>query len=221
MTSPLRIVLAVAAGLALAPAARANLIVNGSFESPPLTPGTFQLFGPGSTGITGWTVVGPDVSLIDTDLVISGAQLNALHGRNSVDLTGTGTVTTSGLTQTLSLTAGRTYQLSFAVGRFALSPEATVDVSIDGGPRASFTNPDFTSGATNWQVFTTSFTAAGPTTTLTFFNGSGSNNGNTTLDAVSLVPTVAAVPEPTTLTLASAAAGLLAAGRAARRRATA
>jgi hypothetical protein len=36
-----------------------TLITNGSFESPVVPVGSFTNFASGSTGITGWTVVGP------------------------------------------------------------------------------------------------------------------------------------------------------------------
>jgi Mn2+/Fe2+ NRAMP family transporter len=45
-------------------AARANSVVNGSFETPTVPTGSFTNFITGSTGITGWTVVGPEASIV-------------------------------------------------------------------------------------------------------------------------------------------------------------
>ena len=42
----------------------ANLLVNGSFETPVVPVGSFSNFLSGSTAITGWTVFGPAVSVV-------------------------------------------------------------------------------------------------------------------------------------------------------------
>ena len=60
-----RIAVACAALLSLTAApTRAGLIANGSFESPTVPAGGFSNFAGGSTGITGWTVVGDGVSIV-------------------------------------------------------------------------------------------------------------------------------------------------------------
>ena len=45
----------------------ANLITNGSFESPVLSNGQIVNVGSGGTFITSWAVVGNDVSVIQTN----------------------------------------------------------------------------------------------------------------------------------------------------------
>ena len=92
-----------------------------------------------------------------------------------------------------------------------------LQVSIDAGPRISFANTNAgNSGFINWQQFSHEFTATGPTTLVTFFNGTSAGNVNEVgLDDVSLTAIIA-IPEPETYALLLAGLGLL--GFAARRR---
>src|ERR1035438_3420061 len=93
--------------------ARADLITNGSFEStttPAVSAGSFQNFGPGSTGIPGWTVVGAagtNVSVVSTTDVESGISYPAEQGSFWLDLTGDASNSdTEGVEQTVSTTIG-------------------------------------------------------------------------------------------------------------------
>ena len=77
--------------------ARADLITNGSFETtvPVVAVGTFNLYTPGSAGVTGWTVVGnagTDIGVVNA-LNQSGIFFPAQSGSNWVDLTGLNTNT--------------------------------------------------------------------------------------------------------------------------------
>ncbi len=179
---------------------RADLIINGSFESPALPSGGLINVGGGGTAITGWTVQGSDVNLLQTNYSEVGNgmnQFNAEDGLNSIDITGNGnTGPADGIEQTVATTPGQTYFLSFYVGRAAsdngnsayLDP-TTVDLSIDGGPRTSFTNSlTAPSGGIGWEQFDTSFIAAGSSTTITFLNGTPAATSEAGLDNVSLVP---------------------------------
>lgn len=95
-------------GSALAPhALAANLVVNGSFESPAAPADWF------STAIpTGWTALGNGST---TDIIHTGySGAVASDGSQFVDLIGGGAGTLpSGLLQTLHLSGGQTYRLSF------------------------------------------------------------------------------------------------------------
>ena len=65
MTKPFKIsTLFAAVGLLACGAADAQLIANGSFETPVVNPGTFQLFVVGSSGLTGWSVIGQSQSSV-------------------------------------------------------------------------------------------------------------------------------------------------------------
>jgi hypothetical protein len=201
----------------LACEARGSLITNGSFESPVVSVGTFVNFGGGSGAITGWTVVGVDAAVTSTAFVQSGITFQAQDGAQWIDLAGvTSNSSTSGVRQTIPTTPGALYTVDFHVGsatdnRFFFP--TTVDLSIDGGPRVSYTNPAVPTTSLNWLRFEAPFTAAGPTTTLTFFNGGTSNNFLNALDNVS----VNEVPEPAAAALVSCLALVWPPGRRHRR----
>jgi Protein of unknown function (DUF642)/PEP-CTERM motif len=205
--------------------AHANLILNPSFESPTLGPGGIATVTTGNA-IGAWTVLGQSVLHIETTLSEPGSGIsayNAQDGLNAIDLTGPISVSSTGVTQTISTVVGQVYDVSFYVGRAGgfsgLFTDATADFSIDNGiTRTSFTNSGFTAGLVNWQPFTTTFTATSTTTPISFYNNQAGPiaNGYTGLDNVSV--TAAAAPEPTTLAL-FALGGLGVLGKRLRRRA--
>jgi hypothetical protein len=203
--------------------AQANLITNGSFETPLVQTGGFTNFGTGSTSITGWTVVGPQASIVSGSYASSGLRFPAEDGNQWMDLTGDVSIRGEGVMQTVATTAGTSYNLSFWVGN-QVNPggiyglTSTVNLSINGGPNLAFTNSNG-SGSTNqnWREFITSFIATSASTTLQFLNGdpisdntngldnivllegSPSGGGGTTSNGTGGTPT--AVPEPFTLGL--------------------
>ncbi|MBX9736376.1 MAG: DUF642 domain-containing protein [Phycisphaerales bacterium] len=187
-------------------------VTNGSFELPPVTPGTFSVFGGGSTSITGWTVVGGNVAVISASYVEGGVTFNAQSGAQWLDLTGTGSNSLSnGVSQDVATTIGQLYRLSFYVGSATDNNSfsaSTVDLSIGGGGRASFTNPTAPRTTMDWQLFTADFTATSTLTNITFFNGSAPNNNLSGLDNV----TLAVIPAPGAAALLGLC-GLLAARR--------
>lgn len=203
-TTPLRAACVALTLTAPLPAA-ANLIQNGSFEDP-VVPDTFYTnFLAGSTDITGWTVVGVDTSIIDGDFTQSGIAFQAQDGNQWADLAGVNSNSTlSGLTQTVATIVGELYELSFYVGSATdgmfFFPTA-VDVSIDGGARTKYSNPNAPTTALDWMRFSLQFTATSAATSLTFFNGAAANNFNSAFDNVSLVQISEEVPEPGSLAL--------------------
>lgn len=188
------------------------LITNGSFEAPALA-GSFETF-VGGSDIGGWAVVGTHVNLIHSAYAepFNGiASFAAQDGLNSIDLAGVGnTGLSNGVQQAVSTIAGEMYRLSFFVGRAdgfeVYSTPSTLDLSIDGGPRVSYTNSDATPGILNWREFSTVFTATSASTTITFFNGTetptqfGGPNNYVGLDDV-MLERIGAVPEPSSLAL--------------------
>jgi len=178
-------------------------IVNGSFETPTVPNGGFTGFLNGSTAITGWTVVGADVAIISGTFMQSGITFQAQSGAQWLDLSGTQSNTPStGVRQLVSTVTNQVYALNFYVGSTTGGGSffpATVDLSINGGARTSYFNPTGPSNMLDWKLFTVEFTATSPTTDITFFNGSASNNFSTGLDNVSL--TAVAVPEPSSIFL--------------------
>ena len=205
--------------------AGANLIVNGGFEDPVLAPGAATVFASGQTlPVPGgaWIVVGdPGTGIyLLQDSYAEGfnnvSRFNALEGLNSVDLSGPSNIGSSaGVRQVVPVTGGVSYQLSFDVGRVTPAggpggvypSAATVDVSIDGGARVSFTNTDITPDRINWRHFTWTFTPAGNTTSLTLLNGTPVGSNETGLDNVALIPSseasVGDAPGPMILDLAA------------------
>ena len=178
-------------------AAHADLVTNGSFETPTVPAGSFTNFNTGSTLITGWTVVGPQVSVVSGTFTQLGFNFPAGNGSQWLDLTGDGSNNdTEGVQQTIATTSGTTYDLSFLVGNVVGSPfgtSSTVDVLVNGTPFQTATN---SGGGTTltWAPFSKTFTATSSSTVLEFLNGDPAGDNSNGLDSVSVVP-VAAVPE--------------------------
>jgi hypothetical protein len=197
----LRLTIACWVALAATPAL-ADLIVNGSFETPVVPNGFYTNFPGGSIAITGWTVVGVDSSVVDGDFIQSGITFQAQDGEQWIDMAGvTSNASSSGVTQSVPTTIGGLYELSFYVGSAQASPffaASTVDLSINGGPRVPFHNSIAPSNMLNWQQFIVPFVATSNSTNLTFYNGSASNNFLSALDNV----VIEGIPEPATGVLA-------------------
>ena len=112
----MKLIIAFAATAILAgPVGAVELIVNGGFETPATTNGAFTQYSGGSN-FPGWSVLGNDVIVINTNYNEGGLGFNANRGLASIDLTGAGnTGPTNGISQTIATGPG-SYRLSFFVG---------------------------------------------------------------------------------------------------------
>jgi hypothetical protein len=178
-----------------------NLFTNGSFEVPAL-PTQFVNYTVGSLGLPGWTIVGPAgqaLSQVRSDF--SGNppfQFPAQDGNQWIDLTGFNNNAPVGLAQTVPTAPGQVYTIGFWVGNVSGGPfgtTSTVNVELSQGGGGSCTNaaPGL---VLTWQHCTVNFTAAGPTTTVTFRNADPAFDNSNGLDNVSIDLARTRVPEP-------------------------
>jgi hypothetical protein len=200
---------------------RADLIVNGSFETPVAPPGGFTDFSAANQGLTGWTVLGYDVSILGKNFQQNGITFQAEDGNQSMDLTGVSSNSASdGVSQSVATVVGQQYALSFYVGSATdhnIFFASTVDLSINGGARVSYSNPTAPTNMLNWELFTVDITATSTSTSLAFYDGdNNTNNQNSSLDNVSMVPL--SVPEPGSVVLMGVGMGFTALVAVRRRR---
>jgi hypothetical protein len=197
----------------LATQAKADLVVDGGFETPTVPTGGYSDFTTGMSFGSAWTVQGTDVAIVSTTNMGTDVTANAHSGNQSLDLTGAGTNPADGVTQTLATTSGTGYTITFWLGRAddtganprQYSGAASLTLSIGGGAAVSYTNSGVSPNMVNWAQETTSFTASSASTTITFLaSGVAANVQYIGLDDVSVNPTTvtSAVPEPNTLVLA-------------------
>ena len=197
----------------------ADLISNGSFESPPQTMGAFLTIGPGDepSGFA-WTVFSGNVDVAHLP-VSPFVQFSAFEGNQAIDLNGT---VRGSIFQDFATNPGQQYGLTFA---YSDNPSeggvssALVSVTDTNSMVSLLSTSVMHSTSTNgppadadWFLFSNTFTATGSTTRLAFTSTSASNtpSGGIILDAVS----VSAIPEPNSLFLV----GLGLAGTMLRRR---
>lgn len=195
-----KLVLVAAVSFATLSAQAADLVTNGSFEAisgASVTNG-YRKISAGSGDITGWTIGGNSVD------IINGAY-NAISG-NSIDMLGSPGPGT--LSQTLSTANGQNYVLSFDLSFNPNASNATkaIGVSFAGGAVTNFT------GTVPFSHYTLGFTATSASTSLTFSSTSGADYSGAVLDNVS----VTAVPEPETYAMLLAGMGIM--GAVVRRR---
>ncbi|MDX1964816.1 MAG: DUF642 domain-containing protein [Pirellulales bacterium] len=182
--------------------AQANLISNGSFETPFVPVGGFTNFR-GGANLQGWEVVGVNSALVNTMFTDSDITFNAQSGNQWIDLGGLfQNSRNSGIRQSFPTTSGQQYEVSFYVGGGTDGRTffpTLVDLSLDFGPRVSFFKSPGPGSwyMLNWELFRFSFTAENSSTTLTFYHGAERSNFKSALDNV----TVVAIPEPSIVTL--------------------
>jgi hypothetical protein len=171
--------------------ATANLIENGSFETPVVAAGGLNRYSAGQK-IGAWTVLGAGtVDVLGHDFVYGGYTFTAFSGKQQLDLTGN-TDNVTGVKQTVATTAGHSYTLCFYVGNVndpgdGLGVSSTVDVLVDGKQQFTATNSKANQKNTPyWQKFTYKLKASGAKTTLAFMNGDPSNDTYNGIDDVTL-----------------------------------
>jgi hypothetical protein len=169
---------------------RANLIANGSFETPLVPVGFHTNYPAGSAAITGWQIVGVDSSIISTSFTQHGITFQAEQGNQWLDLAGYNSNSqSSGVSQNIATTVGQHYRVRFHVGSATgggVFFPTTVDLSINGGARTHYHNPTAPTNMLNWKEFNVTFAATAASTNLTFFNGGASNNYLSALDNISV-----------------------------------
>lgn len=197
---------AVASLLIAASNAQANLLANGSFETPVGPIGGFTVFSVGSSALTGWTVFGPagkHVAITSGTFSQNGVSFPAQDGTQWLDLTGFNDNSTEGVSQAIATTVGHLYQLSLFVGNTTgggiFGTTSIVNVLLNGVQTFADVNSTVSAATQNWQQFTHTFIATGTSTTLGFQNGDPASDNDNGLDNVVLVDLGAPVigaPEP-------------------------
>jgi hypothetical protein len=188
----------------LAAADIANLVQDGSFETPQVASGSYSTLAGGSTAGS-WAVRGTEVALVSTSFTGGGFTYQAQSGSQWMDLSGAlNPNPTNSVFQTIATQVGTEYELTFYIGsawtggQFVLKP--IVDVTIGNAPRASFTNPNTaTGGQMDWMQFATRFVASNAATEIEFRYGNAADTPNyiVGIDTVS----VTVVPAPGSLAL--------------------
>lgn len=193
----------------LAVSARADLLINGSFEDGTLVnDGNHTMtFSAGPTNMTGWTAVGRQVSWIEAGNPFG---LSAQDGSRFLDLTAYNPgAPFGGVSQTIDTTAGQRYMLSFYLGSYTArwgGPPVSILASA-GGTRETFT-VSTTSTASTWTPFSMLFTATSVTTPITLTGAAGFEYIG--LDNVSVAPSgTPTTPEPASYALIAIGLGLL------------
>ncbi|MGH9328490.1 MAG: DUF642 domain-containing protein [Terriglobia bacterium] len=189
----------------MASSARANLLTNGSFETPLAPLGGFMNFTSGSTAITGWTVTGPEVSVVNGSYTSFGINFPAEDGNQWLDLTGDLSNAVEGVEQTVATSPGATYELSYFIGNVAnpggpYGTTSRVNVLVDGALILTSTNSlGAGTGRQTWEQFSTSFVAPSSSTVIEFLNEDPSTDNTNGLDNVVLTQgTTSSVPETST-----------------------
>jgi hypothetical protein len=178
--------------------ARADIVLNGSFESPTISFGFYENYGTktdptnygGSSFDSSWTITTNNVDIVTANG--TGWAAPAFVGTQYLDLVGYGS--TGGISQSLATKAGQTYELTFAFGNNPGSTNSASALVTVGDLSQTVTHTTSTTNDINWTVFSGDFTASSSSTSLSFLETVGSNNGGVLLDGIS----VSAVPEPST-----------------------
>jgi hypothetical protein len=185
----------------------ANILTNGSFETPGIsvsccntvvTPNSFL----------GWNVTAGDINVVNGTF---GAASNlAYAGRQYLDLIGESG--SGAIEQKFATVLGQVYRLRFAYSHNIFSAPGAAATFNVGTLNGTVSHSTGTNTGLDWRTDGGTFAGTGSMMTLNFTNTVGQNNGGIFLDGVAL----AAVPEPGTWAMMIGGFGL--AGVALRRR---
>lgn len=174
------------------PAAHANLITNGGFETQNPTP---------SSPPPGWTAIGTGIA-VDTFFPSTGIYDTAFTALSTDPNPGV-------LSQTVSTTPGVAYTLSFSLLDQALFPGADAFVVSFGGFTNTVLGANLTPATYTFETLKMPGSSVAGSSTILSFKGlvDPISGGIFNLDNVSLTAT--AIPEPSAATLFAVAVGLL------------
>jgi choice-of-anchor C domain-containing protein len=186
-------------------------VINGTFAG---SPGDFTTVYAGQSTIPGWTVTQANVDWI-------GTYWTAPVG-NSIDLDGSPGF--GGISQTLATTPNQSYTVTFLLSGNPEGNPITKSVSVAAGNNSETFTYNLPAGAPvypsttaqrnslmTWVPETFTFTAGGPTTTLSFtsLDGSGTQGGLNYTYCGPVIAHVAAAPVPVPPSVLLLAPGLL------------
>jgi hypothetical protein len=172
-----------------------ELLINGSFEDPNITTGTFSVF----ASIPGWTstTVGGGIEIQDH---VAGSPF---AGEQHVELD---SFSSSNMFQDVGTQSGELYHISFAYSpRPGVNPN-NIHAFWDGQPLVLLNGNGTGLSDTSWQIFSFDEFATGSSTRLEFLDIGQSDSLGGYLDAVSLRQVI---PEPGTLLFLGFAAFLI------------
>jgi hypothetical protein len=176
--------------------ANANLITNGSFETPDIASGTYSIF----ANIPGWTTTfGAGIEIQDH---VAGSPFDGLqHVELDSDFN-------SGMLQQIIVEAGQSYDLSFAYSPRPRVGSASngIEVWFDGSLLDTVTGDGSNLIDTSWSVLTYSVIPAGNLVDLEFRAVGTSESLGGYIDDVRLVPVV---PAPGAILLGTLGMGLV------------
>jgi Protein of unknown function (DUF642) len=191
-------------GFSAVTSAHANLVNNGDFELPVVPGGGFTIV----TSIPGWTG-SPNIE------VQNNAAGSPFSGNNLVELD---TTANSAMFQDILTTIGQMYTITFAYSaRPGVAASSNgIDFSWNGAVIQNLAASGIGLSNTAWTVYTYNLLATGTTSRIGFAATGTSDSLGGYLDNVTANATVAAIPEPGTVSLLGA--GMLLAALGSRRR---
>jgi hypothetical protein len=176
--------------------AQANLITNGSFETPDVPTGAYGIF----PSIPGWTTTfGAGIEIQDN---VAGSPFDGLQ---HVELDSS---INSGMLQQVAVTAGALYDLSFAYSpRPRVGPASNIiEVWFDGALLSTVTGDGSNLIDTSWSVLSYNVSPSGNLVNLEFRAMGTSESLGGYIDDVRLVP---AVPAPGAIVLGAVGMSLV------------
>ncbi|MEL4166521.1 DUF642 domain-containing protein [Pseudomonas sp. ZS001] len=148
----------------------ANMVVNGSFESPGCGNDCVLNTPSQADFVTGWTTFLSGVEYINVRAAIGSSV--AAEGVMSVDLANYTYQNGGGIQQNINTVLGAHYRLTFSAGNSKYVNRTgigIINVKV-AGQTTRFDTPVATSNATVWETRTYDFTAVSDQTTLSFWN---------------------------------------------------